>query len=72
MIIERTSAGKEIAKQRSDFKEGRPKKYTIKQLNNALNMLSVNGGSSSYTEVEEITGISKSTLIREQRNRKAK
>lgn len=72
MIIERTSTGKEIAKQRPDFKEGRPKKYTIKQLNNALSMLSVNGGSSSYTEVEEVTGISKSTLIREQRKHKVK
>ena len=71
MIIERTSLGKEIAKQRPDFKEGRPKKYTKKQLDNALSMLSVNGGKYSYKELDELLGISKSTLIREQRKNKA-
>lgn len=72
MIIERTQSGKAIAKQKEDFKEGRPKKYTKKQLDNALSMLTINGGSYSYKEVEEITNISKSTLIREMRKRKIK
>ena len=70
MIIERTQEGKAIARQKEDFKEGRPKKYTEKQLSNALAMLTINGGNYSYKEVEEITNISKSTLIREVRKRK--
>lgn len=66
MIVERTQTGKAIAKMKEGFKEGRPKKYTKKQLDNAVGMLQNN----SYKEVEEITGISKSTLIREVRKRK--
>ncbi|WP_309245131.1 helix-turn-helix domain-containing protein [Clostridium estertheticum] len=50
----------------SFLEEGRPKLYTSKQINNAIEMLKKN----SYTEVAEITGISKSTLIREVRKRK--
>jgi len=70
MIIERTQSGKAIAKTKEGFKEGRPKSYTKKQLDNALSMLSVNGGKSSYNEVAELLGISKSTLIRENNKRK--
>lgn len=70
MIIERTQEGKAIAKQKEGFKEGRPKVYTNKQLDHALSLLSVNGGDKSYSEVVEITGISKSTLIRENNKRK--
>lgn len=70
MIIERTQSGKAIAKTKVGFKEGRPKKHTPKQIENALSMLSINGGRYSYKEVEELTNISKSTLIREMRNRK--
>ncbi len=66
-IIERTQNGKAIAKTKEGFKEGRPKSYTPKQINNAIDMLKNN----SYKEVAEITGISKSTLIREVRYRKA-
>ena len=71
-IIERTQAGKEIAKTKSGFKEGRPQKYTVEQLDHALSMLSINGGDMSYTEVERVMGISKSTLIRENNKRKNK
>lgn len=70
MIIERTQVGKEIAKTKKGFKEGRPQKYTKKQLDNALSMLLINKGKYSYNEVVEITEISKSTLIREVRKRK--
>ena len=70
MIVERTQEGKAIAKQKEGFKEGRPKKYTKKQLDNALSMLTVNGGDRSYNEVAELLGISKSTLIRENNKRK--
>lgn len=64
MIIERTTEGKAIAKQNPDFKEGRPKKYGKKQIEHALSMLNTH----SYKQVEELTGISKSTLIRAKRN----
>lgn len=69
MIIERTQNGKAIAKTKPGFKEGRPQKYTQKQLDNALSMLSVNGGNKSYNEVAELLGISKSTLIRKNRTK---
>lgn len=70
IIIERTQAGKEIARQKDTYKEGRPKKFTKEQLDNALGMLIVNGGKYSYKEVDRLLGISKSTLIRENNKRK--
>ena len=63
MIVERTQEGKAIAKQRDDFREGRPNKFTRKQIEHALKLLETH----SYKEVEETTGISKSTLIRAKR-----
>lgn len=60
MIVERTMEGKAIAKQNPDFREGRPKKYGRKQIEHALELLDSN----SYKQVEDLTGISKSTLIR--------
>ena len=35
-IVERTQTGKAIAKTKEGFKEGRPKKYISKQINNAI------------------------------------
>ena len=70
MIVERTQTGKAIAKTKEGWKEGRPKLYTKEQLDNALAMLTVNGGNRSYKEVERLLGISKSTLIRENNKRK--
>ena len=69
-IIERTQAGKAIAKQKPGFKEGRPKKYSKNKIQNALEMLTCKGGDKSYNEVAELTGISKSTLIRAVRDSK--
>ncbi|WP_338753401.1 recombinase family protein [Bacillus sp. FJAT-52991] len=63
MIVERTQEGKAIAKQRDDFREGRPNKYSRKQIEHALELLKTN----SYKQVEALTGISKSTLIRAKR-----
>ena len=60
MIIERTQTGKELARLRKDYKEGRPRKYTDEDLENAVFLLSFH----SYREVISITGISKSTLVR--------
>lgn len=65
MIIERTQEGKAIAKQKPDFKEGRPKKFSKKHIENALELLETH----SYKQVEEKTGISKSTLIRAKREK---
>lgn len=67
MIVERTQEGKAIAKQNPDFREGRPKKFGKKQISHALFLLKDH----SYKQVEEITGISKSTLIRAKRMQKA-
>lgn len=72
MIVERTQEGKAIAKTKEGFKEGRPKKYNNKQLDNAMSMLVVFGGDKSYTEVSELLGISKSTLVREADKRRNK
>lgn len=63
MIIERTTEGKEIARKNPNFREGRPKKYKKAQIEHALELLKCN----SYMQVEELTGISKSTLIRAKR-----
>lgn len=63
MIIERTQEGKAIAKMKDDFKEGRPKKFTKTQIEYALSLLEKH----SYREVEKMTQISKSTLIRAKR-----
>lgn len=65
MIVERTQEGKIIARETArakgkTFKEGRPKKHKRDQLNHAMELL----GDHSYTQVVELTGISKSTLIR--------
>lgn len=67
MIIERTQTGKAIAKQKEGFKEGRPKGSTEKQIKYALSLLSVNGGTNSYRQVEELTGINRRTLARYQK-----
>ena len=63
LIVERTQEGKKIAKQRLGFKEGRPKKFSQQQINLAMQLLETY----SYTQVEKMTGISKSTLTRNKR-----
>ena len=67
MIVERTQAGKAIARTKTGFKEGRPKRFTSEQISHALDLLD----NYSYNEVERMTKISKSTLTREKRKRKA-
>ena len=63
MIVERTQAGKEIAKTKEGYRDGRPPKYSEMQVSHALNLLKSN----SYSQVEAMTGISKPTLIRAKR-----
>lgn len=60
MIMQRTREGKEIARQNPNYHEGPNRKYTDVQIDHALSLL----GENSYSEVEKMTGISKSTLIR--------
>jgi DNA invertase Pin-like site-specific DNA recombinase len=64
MIVERTQTGKAIARLDPNFREGRPKKYTKCQLQHAIELLD---SGKSYKQVEAMTGISKSTLIRARR-----
>lgn len=68
MIVERTQEGKAIARQRDDFREGRPPKYGRQQIEHGLALLSEGY---SYKQVESKTGISKSTLIRAKRKQSA-
>ena len=64
MIVERTQAGKEVARQDPNYREGRTPVHKDKQKAHALELL--NSGK-TYKQVEELTGMSKSTLIRYKR-----
>ena len=66
IIIERTQEGKSIARQRPDYKEGRPKKFSKTQLNHAMELKKTH----SFKQVAEMTGISVATLKRESTGRK--
>ena len=68
MIVERTQAGKAAAREKGICVDGRPKKYTQAQMEHALQLLA---DGNSYTAVEAMTGISKSTLIRAKRTARA-
>lgn len=65
MIVERTQEGKAIARANAKakgqtYKEGRPKVHKKGAIEHALELLEEH----TYTEVVDMTGISKSTLIR--------
>ena len=66
MIVERTQAGRESAREKSIRVDGRPPKYPRPQMDHAMELLSEH----SYSEVARLTGISRSTLTREKRRRK--
>ena len=68
MIIERTQAGKAIAKQKADFVDGRPR-IPVSQTDHALELLEEG---LSYKQVARKTGISISTLARRVREKRAK
>ena len=61
MIVERTQTGKAVARQDPSFKDGRPKKFTTEQIGLALELLEQG---KTYRQITQMTGISKSTLIR--------
>ena len=68
MIIERTQAGKEIARSKNGFREGRP---PIDQKKKDFAVDLILNQHKSYNEVVEFTGLSKSTLTRAVRHAKA-
>lgn len=61
LIIERTQSGKEIAKTKDGFREGRPQKYAQGVYKMAVQM-KLEG--KTYKEIEKETGLSKSTIVR--------
>lgn len=65
MIIERTQAGKEVARTKAGFREGRPP-LPREKIQLAISLLD----SYTYREVEAMTGISKATLVRYRRKSK--
>ncbi len=65
MIIERTQAGKEVARTKAGFREGRPH-LPREKIQLAISLLD----NHSYREVEAMTGISKATLVRYRRKSK--
>ena len=65
MILERTSSGKEIARLRDGYKEGRPP-IPKERIALALNLLE----NHTYKEVADMTGISTATLARYRRKQR--
>ena len=67
MIVQRTQEGKAVARATDpDFREGRPPKFDAEQLDHAMELLE----NHSYAQTAKLTGISKSTLVRERKRRK--
>jgi len=66
LIAERTSEGRLIARQNPDYRDGRRPAYTPAQIGHAIELKQT----CSYKQVEELTGISKSTLVRAIRKKK--
>lgn len=68
LIVERTQAGKAIAKQNPNFREGRPKVHSKKKVEHAIELLEETDAQGkrlrTYKQVEEMTGISKATIVR--------
>ena len=65
MILERTSSGKEIARLRDGYKEGRPP-VSKDRITLAMNLLE----NHTYKEVADMTGISTATLARYKRKQR--
>lgn len=68
MIVQRTKEGREAARLRPGYRDGRKLKFSKAQLDHAVELLSEH----SYKEVEEMTGISVSTIQRHRRKLEAK
>ncbi len=75
MIVERTQEGKALARLNPNFKEGRPKKFSLDRLNYAMELLAISEDQEkrkTVKDVAKLTGISEATLYREKRLRKFK
>ena len=68
MVVERTQTRKAEVRKDLTFREGRPRKYSRKEISAALRLLEKN----SYKLVSEMTGISVSTLTRARNAEKAR
>ena len=68
MIVERTQAGKEIARSKNGFREGRP---PIDQKRKDFAADLILNQHKTYNEVVELTGLSKATVARAVRSVKA-
>ncbi len=68
MIVERTQAGKAIAKLKPGFKEGRPR-ISRARTNHAVEM--IESGQYTYKQAAEETGISVATIVRRVRDKRA-
>lgn len=66
MIMQRTREGKQIARTKEGYREGRPKKYGKQQMDHAMELLQDH----SYSQVSKLTGISTATLAREKARRR--
>lgn len=68
LIVERTQAGKAIAKQNPNFREGRPRIHKKAAVEHAIELLEETDATGkrlrTYKQVEELTGISKATIVR--------
>jgi DNA invertase Pin-like site-specific DNA recombinase len=65
-IVERMREGKAIARQNPNYREGRKRVHKQAKVNHALELLKTR----TYKEVELLTGISVSTLVRAKRKAK--
>ena len=64
LIIQRTREGKEEARKKPGYREGRPPKFSQLQIKHALELLETY----SYNQVAQMTGISKTSLKRFKKN----
>ncbi len=69
MILERTQAGKAIARQKPGFKEGRPR-ISRTRTNHVIEL--IESGKYTYKQAAAETGISVATIVRRVRERRAR
>lgn len=61
LILQRTREGKEIARLKEGYQEGRPRKFTDEEIRKAMNLLA---SGTTYKQTAGLTGISVSSLVR--------
>lgn len=67
LILERMRDGREIARTREGYKEGRPHKFSAEQINLAYQLMQSN----TIKQTSKLTGISTATLSRIKRDKKS-